>query len=68
MKSIQSDWSGCFPYSLEEGTPAEKMKGRVSSKVAKKRASELEKIQAEITRERLKSRCGKIYDVLVWRT
>ena len=65
LKSIQSDWSGCFPYSLEEGTPAEKMKGRVSSKVAKKRASELEKIQAEITRERLKSRCGKNYDVLV---
>ncbi len=65
LQTIQSDWSGCFPYSREEGTPAEKMKGRVSRKIAEKRASNLESIQSEITAERLKSRVGKDYDVLI---
>ena len=65
LSTIQSDWSGCFPFSSEDGTPAEKMKGKVSAKLAKARAGELEKIQSEITRERLKTRCGKNYDVLV---
>ena len=65
LSAIQSDWSGCFSYSLEEGTPAEKFKGRVPKKVADARAHELEKIQAEITGQRLKDRLGKVYDVLV---
>ena len=65
LQTIQSDWSGCFPYSREEGTPAEKMKGRVSRKIAEKRAANLESIQSEITAERLKSRVGKDYDVLI---
>ena len=65
LNAIQSDWSGCFPYSREEGTPADKMKGKVSKKVAEKRASVLEGLQAEITANRLKNRVGKIYDVLI---
>lgn len=65
LKAIQSDWSGCFPYSREEDTPAAKMKGKVSASVAEKRASRLEQLQSEITAERLKSRVGKDYDVLI---
>ncbi len=65
LKAIQSDWSGCFSYSPEEGTPAEKMKGRVPKKIAEKRAHELEKIQSQITVKRLNGRIGKVYDVLV---
>ncbi|MCR5763944.1 MAG: 30S ribosomal protein S12 methylthiotransferase RimO [Treponema sp.] len=65
LQTIQSDWSGCFPYSREEGTPADKMKGRVPRKVAEKRASLLESIQSEITANRLKSRVGKEYEVLI---
>ncbi|MBO7638942.1 MAG: 30S ribosomal protein S12 methylthiotransferase RimO [Treponema sp.] len=65
LSAIQSDWSGCFSYSLEEGTPAEKFKGRVPKKTAEKRAHELEKIQSEITIKRLNERIGKVYDVLV---
>lgn len=65
LNAIQSDWSGCFPYSREEGTPADKMKGKVSKKIAEKRASVLEGLQAEITANRLKNRVGKIYDVLI---
>ncbi len=65
LKEIQSDWSGCFSYSLEEDTPAYKMKHRVPHKKAEKRSLELQEIQAEITACRLKERTGKTYDVLV---
>lgn len=65
LRAIQSDWSGCFPYSSEEGTPAARMKGRVPHKTAEARSHALEALQAEITQERLKARVGKTYDVLV---
>ena len=65
LKTIKSDWSGCFDYSREDDTPAFKMKGQVPHKTAVKRAEELSEIQHEITRESLKNRCGKIYDVLI---
>lgn len=65
LKSIQSDWSGCFAYSTEEGTPAAKMKGKVPHKKAEARAAALGEIQAAITQERLKARVGKVYDVLI---
>ncbi len=65
LSSIRSDWSGCFPYSLEEDTPAAKMKGRVPHKTAEARAKRLVEMQAAITEERLKERVGKVYDVLV---
>lgn len=65
LGAIKSDWSGCFPYSREEDTAADKMKQQVSSKKAKARAARLEEIQRGITHESLKMRCGKIYDVLI---
>ena len=65
LQSIKSDWSGCFPYSREEDTVADKMKMQVSSKKAKARAFRLEEMQHEITFENLKMRCGKNYDVLI---
>ncbi|MGN0728102.1 30S ribosomal protein S12 methylthiotransferase RimO [Treponema sp.] len=65
LKSIRADWSGCFPYSREEDTAADKMKRQVSAAKAKERAVRLENFQAEITAENLKLRCGKKYDVLI---
>ncbi len=65
LRTIRSDWSGCFAYSTEEGTPAAKMKGKVPHKKAEARAAALTEIQAAITQERLKSRVGRSYDVLV---
>ena len=65
LETIKPDWSGCFAYSREEDTPAYSFKGRVAKKIAESRASKLEQKQATITAERLKSRVGKIYSVLV---
>ena len=65
LKTIQSDWSGCFVYSNEEDTPASAMENQVEEKCARERAQKLEALQAEITREKLNTRRGKIYDVLI---
>ena len=65
LREIKPDWSGCFPYSREEDTPSYDFKHRVSEKLAKKRAEELEKIQSEITVKNLEKYIGKDYNVLI---
>ncbi|MBR4599025.1 MAG: radical SAM protein, partial [Treponema sp.] len=65
LRQIATDWSGCFSYSKEDDTPAYSFKKQVPHKTAEKRAAELVEIQAEITRERLKTRCGGEYDILI---
>ena len=65
LKKLESDWSGCFPYSREEDTPAYSYKGRVSSKTAVSRADRLCTVQKEITRNHLAARVGNEYDVLI---
>lgn len=65
LKEIEPDWSGCFPYSREEDTAAYNMKGRVSLKIAEKRAKELEEIQSEITQSHLQRYIGQEIPVLV---
>ena len=65
LKKLKSDWSGCFPYSREEDTPAYSMKNRVKADVAKRRAGELVSVQAEITRQSLAARVGGEYDILI---
>lgn len=65
LNEIRTDWSGCFPYSREDDTPAYDYKKQVSAKVSKARADKLVALQEKITSERLKERCGKDYDVLI---
>ncbi len=65
MKKINCDWAGTFQYSKEEGTRACKMKNQVPKKISKMRNMDLIKTQDKITKENLKKRCGKIYNVLI---
>ena len=65
LKKLESDWSGCFPYSREEDTPAYSYKGKVPAKTAVSRADELCAFQKEITRNHLAARVGNEYDVLI---
>ena len=65
LQEIQPDWSGCFPYSREEDTPAYNMKPRVPAKTARARAARLEELQAAITAERLNRYVGKELNILV---
>ena len=65
LETITPDWSGCFPYSREEDTPAYNMKKRVSSKNAQKRAAVLEETQSKITSEKLESYVGQEIEVII---
>ena len=65
LKNIAPDWSGCFPYSKEEDTPAYSMKPAVPARLAKKRADTLEKTQSEITGQKLKKYLGQKLLVLI---
>ena len=65
LQEIEPDWSGCFPYSREEDTPAYSMKGRVPAKTAKARAARLEELQTAITADHLQRYVGKELEVLV---
>ena len=65
LQAIQPDWSGCFPYSREEDTPAWSMKPRVPAKTAQSRADALVGLQTEITNERLARFVGQEVSVLV---
>ena len=65
LKNIAPDWSGCFPYSKEEDTPAYSMKPAVPARVAKKRADGIEKVQSEITSQKLTKYVGQTMPVLI---
>lgn len=65
LTQIKPEWSGCFPYSREEDTPAYNMKNRVSKKIAEKRANELEELQSKITTEKLSGYNGSECQVLI---
>ena len=65
LNAIQPDWSGCFPYSREEDTPAYDFKHRVPAKVAQKRAARLEECQTGITNKKLEKYVGAEYNVLI---
>ncbi len=65
LQEVQPDWSGCFPYSREDDTPAYSFKGRVSAKKARARADRLEELQAAITAERLERYVGQELNILV---
>lgn len=66
LKEIEPDWSGCFAYSPEEGTPAEKFKEkRVPVRIAKKRCEELVSAQQAITEKRLALHCDEKCEVLI---
>ncbi len=65
LSDIKPNWSGCFSYSKEDDTPAYDFKNQVPHRTAEARAKELVKIQAEITKEKLASYCGRELDVLI---
>lgn len=65
LSAIKPDWSGTFPYSREEDTPAYDFKHKVPKKKAENRAEILQEIQQELTEEKLKSYVGKEFDVLI---
>lgn len=62
---VKLDRVGVFTYSIEEGTPAAKLKKRVGGKTAAARFDKLMRLQQGISLERNSSFVGHTMDVLV---
>ncbi len=58
------DFAGFFPYSREEGTPADRMSGHLPKRVREARAKELSSLWREGAKRRAKTYIGRRFDVL----
>ncbi|MFN3551383.1 MAG: MiaB/RimO family radical SAM methylthiotransferase, partial [Endomicrobiia bacterium] len=65
IKNLEFDWLGCFMYSEQKNTKAEKLSPKVDNNTKKQRLDEIIRIQQKITYQKNKSRVGKIYKILV---
>lgn len=65
VKQAKFDKLGAFMYSKEDGTPAASMPNQVHGNTKKSRYNRVMRIQQEISRENLKKRLGKIFDVII---
>lgn len=65
IKEVKFDKLGAFPYSKEEGTPAEKLKDHIHPQTKKKRYNQIMALQQEISKAKLQEKIGKVYTVLI---
>ena len=64
IKEARIDRAGCFPYSAEEGTPAERLDGQLPEEIKQSRADEFYELQQEITAELQKNRVGRVTEAI----
>jgi ribosomal protein S12 methylthiotransferase len=64
QEKLRPDWSGCFAYSREEGTPAYAMKTQVTKKTAERRKREVQERQTNITEKNMERFIGHKFDAL----
>lgn len=65
VRDLSFDRLGCFMYSKEDGTPAAKFDGQIHMMTKKKRYREIMELQQDISEEKMKSKIGKVYEVLI---
>lgn len=65
VNDLKFDRLGCFAYSKEEGTPAEKFNDQVHPKTKEKRKRIIMELQNEVSKEKMKEKLGKEYEVLI---
>ncbi|KMT65148.1 30S ribosomal protein S12 methylthiotransferase RimO [Catenovulum maritimum] len=65
LKQAKLDRVGCFKYSPVEGATANDLPDQISEEVKEERFHRFMQLQQEISEERLKTRVGKIYDILI---
>lgn len=65
VKETKFDKLGTFMYSKEEGTPAAKLPEQIHGNTKKARYNQIMKLQQDISRENLKRKLNKEYEVLV---
>jgi ribosomal protein S12 methylthiotransferase len=65
LEEVRLDWAGLFPYSPEQGTPAEALEGRVPRAEIEDRLRHLQSIHDDITAEANVAMVGERVRVLV---
>ncbi len=65
IEKLKFDRLGCFTYSKEEGTPASKFLDQIHYKTKEKRKSIIMEIQKDISKHKMESKVGDIYEVLI---
>lgn len=65
VKKAKFDRLGVFPYSREDGTPADKLDGHLKTNIKKARANAIMKLQKNISYENNKKWLGKEIEVLL---
>ena len=65
VESVRLDWCGFFPFSLEEGTHAAGLEGRVPEALVAERLAELTELQDRITAAKRDESIGSVVEVLV---
>jgi len=65
IDKTEFDKLGAFVYSEEEGTPAQKIKPKISKKVKEKRLETLMNLQKDISSEKMESYIDDVLDVLI---
>jgi ribosomal protein S12 methylthiotransferase len=65
LEEAELDWAGFFPFSLEQGTHAEGLPGRVDPHLAEERLRECTELQDGITTRRREDLVGREVRVLV---
>ena len=65
VKETKFDKLGVFMYSKEDGTPAEKLPNQIHGNTKRARYNKIMSLQQEISKQNLKNRIGKQYEVLI---
>ncbi len=65
VEQMRFDRLGVFPYSPEEGTPAERMDGQIDEAVKKSRAEGIMALQQEIAFEQAQAMEGRVLECIV---
>ncbi len=65
VREARFDRMGCFAYSPEEGTPAEKLGDPIPQEEKERRVAELMSIQEEISLEKNQARVGRTFRVII---
>ncbi len=65
VKNIKFDKMGCFAYSKEDGTPAERLDGQIPAKEKRKRANDIMKIQKDVSLSINKGLIGETFEALI---
>ncbi len=64
LKKARLDRAGCFPFSCEEGTAAEKLQPQLDEQTKLRRAEQFELVQSGVLAEKRQAQIGQEYEVI----